>query len=177
MAAWTRSGRLLPPSLSEDALKAIGGAQASYPLSSLQDEPSWAVLKPTVSSAITHHFSSGDPLILDGECLLAESDTAAHPDDDKVLPLWASGDVSFTHSTFCSKRTCCLHKPHCSDCWGEGVKRNGGNAALSRQVVAMIKERLETRIRPGVQQDGGDIIFKGFDKENGVVTVKMMVGV
>lgn len=28
------------------------------------------------------------------------------------------------------------------------------------EVVAMIKELLETRIRPAVQEDGGDIVFK-----------------
>ena len=37
------------------------------------------------------------------------------------------------------------------------------------EVVAMIKELLETRIRPSVQEDGGDIIFKGFDEASGVV--------
>ena len=43
------------------------------------------------------------------------------------------------------------------------------------QVVAMIKELLETRIRPAVQEDGGDIVYKGFNADTGVVTVKMMV--
>ncbi|GAX84804.1 hypothetical protein CEUSTIGMA_g12225.t1 [Chlamydomonas eustigma] len=42
------------------------------------------------------------------------------------------------------------------------------------EVVAMIKELLETRIRPAVQEDGGDIVYKGFDADTGVVTVKMM---
>ena len=28
------------------------------------------------------------------------------------------------------------------------------------EVVAMIKELLETRIRPAVMEDGGDIVFK-----------------
>lgn len=31
------------------------------------------------------------------------------------------------------------------------------------EIVAMIKELLETRIRPAVQDDGGDIEYKGFD--------------
>jgi len=39
------------------------------------------------------------------------------------------------------------------------------------EVVKMIKEILETRVRPAVQDDGGDLIFKGFDQ--GVVFVKM----
>jgi hypothetical protein len=39
----------------------------------------------------------------------------------------------------------------------------------------MIKELLETRIRPAVQEDGGDIVYKGFDVDSGTVTLKMMV--
>jgi NFU1 iron-sulfur cluster scaffold homolog, mitochondrial len=35
----------------------------------------------------------------------------------------------------------------------------------------MIKELLDTRIRPTVQEDGGDIIFMGYDE--GVVKLKM----
>mmetsp|Transcript_40248 Transcript_40248/g.113977 ORF Transcript_40248/g.113977 Transcript_40248/m.113977 type:complete len:286 (+) Transcript_40248:231-1088(+) len=41
------------------------------------------------------------------------------------------------------------------------------------EVVAMIKELLETRIRPAVAEDGGDIAFKSFDPESGTVTLKM----
>ncbi|KAL4240313.1 nifu-like protein [Mactra antiquata] len=39
------------------------------------------------------------------------------------------------------------------------------------ETVAMIKELLDTRIRPTVQEDGGDIIFMGYD--DGVVKLKM----
>lgn len=42
------------------------------------------------------------------------------------------------------------------------------------EIVSAIKELLETRIRPAVQEDGGDILFRGFDPETGVVTVRMM---
>lgn len=41
------------------------------------------------------------------------------------------------------------------------------------EVVAMIKELLEQRIRPSVQDDGGDIFYKGFDEETGIVTVQL----
>jgi len=41
------------------------------------------------------------------------------------------------------------------------------------EVVAMIKEILETRIRPAVQEDGGDIRFVGFDETKGIVSVKL----
>lgn len=39
------------------------------------------------------------------------------------------------------------------------------------QIVSQIKELIETRVRPAVAQDGGDIIFRGFDR--GVVLLQM----
>ncbi|XP_042288926.1 NFU1 iron-sulfur cluster scaffold homolog, mitochondrial [Thunnus albacares] len=39
-------------------------------------------------------------------------------------------------------------------------------------IVSMIKELLDTRIRPTVQEDGGDVIFKGF--EDGTVKLKLV---
>mmetsp|Transcript_26663 Transcript_26663/g.37577 ORF Transcript_26663/g.37577 Transcript_26663/m.37577 type:complete len:299 (-) Transcript_26663:52-948(-) len=41
------------------------------------------------------------------------------------------------------------------------------------EVVAMIKELLESRIRPAVQEDGGDIRYVGFDDGTGIVTVQL----
>lgn len=41
------------------------------------------------------------------------------------------------------------------------------------ETVAMIKELLETRIRPAVQDDGGDIEYRAFDPETGIVRLKM----
>jgi Fe-S cluster biogenesis protein NfuA len=41
------------------------------------------------------------------------------------------------------------------------------------ETVAMIKELLETRIRPAVQDDGGDIEYRGFNPETGIVSLKM----
>ncbi|KAI1816399.1 HIRA-interacting protein 5 [Poronia punctata] len=40
------------------------------------------------------------------------------------------------------------------------------------EVVGMIKELLETRIRPAIQEDGGDIEFRGF--KNGYVMLKLV---
>lgn len=39
------------------------------------------------------------------------------------------------------------------------------------EVVAMIKELLDTRIRPTVQEDGGDILFIGY--QDGIVKLKL----
>lgn len=41
------------------------------------------------------------------------------------------------------------------------------------ETVMMIKELLDTRIRPTVQEDGGDIVFMSY--ENGIVKLKMQV--
>ncbi|NQV94927.1 MAG: NifU family protein, partial [Sphingomonadales bacterium] len=38
-------------------------------------------------------------------------------------------------------------------------------------IVAQIKELIETRVRPAVANDGGDIIYRGFNQ--GVVFLKM----
>jgi Fe-S cluster biogenesis protein NfuA len=44
-------------------------------------------------------------------------------------------------------------------------------AAEDTDIVTQIKELLDTRVRPAVAQDGGDIIFRGFD--NGVVLLHL----
>jgi Fe-S cluster biogenesis protein NfuA len=41
------------------------------------------------------------------------------------------------------------------------------------EVVAAIKELIETRVRPSVQEDGGDIFFVGFDERTGIVRVRL----
>ncbi|MDQ1849339.1 NifU family protein [Gemmobacter fulvus] len=56
---------------------------------------------------------------------------------------------------------------------GEG-KAAGGHAEHSGEdadIVKQIKELLDTRVRPAVAQDGGDITFHGFDR--GVVYLHM----
>jgi len=60
------------------------------------------------------------------------------------------------------------------DAWA-GV---GGHSDLqyegeTAQIVAEIKDLLDTRIRPAVAQDGGDILFDRFDVDTGVVWLNM----
>lgn len=52
-----------------------------------------------------------------------------------------------------------------------GEKDTLGYNENDSEVVGMIKELLETRIRPAIQDDGGDIEFRGFD--NGNVLLKL----
>ncbi|TGZ78386.1 HIRA-interacting protein 5, partial [Ascodesmis nigricans] len=41
------------------------------------------------------------------------------------------------------------------------------------EVVEMVKELLDTRIRPTIQEDGGDIEYLGFDEGKGIVRVRL----
>ncbi|CAN8070552.1 unnamed protein product [Agarophyton chilense] len=41
------------------------------------------------------------------------------------------------------------------------------------ELVAMIKELLETRVKPAVAQDGGSIVFRAFDETTGVVQLEL----
>lgn len=41
------------------------------------------------------------------------------------------------------------------------------------EAVATIKELLESRIRPSIMEDGGDIEYKGFDEETGIVSLTL----
>ena len=55
---------------------------------------------------------------------------------------------------------------------GEGNDVAEGNYdPADEQIVSTIKELLETRVRPAVAQDGGDITFQGFRK--GIVYLQM----
>ena len=57
----------------------------------------------------------------------------------------------------------------------EGATSAGGHAGAADEadsdIVRQIKELLDTRVRPAVAQDGGDITFHGFDR--GVVYLHM----
>ncbi len=52
-----------------------------------------------------------------------------------------------------------------------GTRSDGGQDTQDTAVVKQIKEILDSRVRPAVAQDGGDIVFHGF--ERGVVYLHM----
>ncbi len=57
---------------------------------------------------------------------------------------------------------------------GDGAQPNSGHAEHTGEdgeIVGQIKELLDSRVRPAVAQDGGDITFHGFDR--GVVYLHM----
>jgi Fe-S cluster biogenesis protein NfuA len=41
------------------------------------------------------------------------------------------------------------------------------------EIVSQIKELLDTRVRPAVANDGGDIVFRAYDGSSGVVSLHM----
>ncbi|MCE9521040.1 MAG: NifU family protein [Alphaproteobacteria bacterium] len=45
--------------------------------------------------------------------------------------------------------------------------------AADEEIVVQIKELLDTRVRPAVAQDGGDIIFRGFEGKSGTVFLSL----
>jgi Fe-S cluster biogenesis protein NfuA len=89
------------------------------------DNQDWKELKAPILAAIMEHFTSGQPLLREGQ------DEAVSHDEDGVY----EGETA--------------------------------------QVVAEIKDLLDTRIRPAVARDGGDILFNRFDAGTGVVYLHM----
>jgi Fe-S cluster biogenesis protein NfuA len=53
---------------------------------------------------------------------------------------------------------------------GEGAEVGGADDS---EIVTEIKQLLDSRVRPAVAQDGGDILFDSFDEETGVLTLRM----
>ena len=60
---------------------------------------------------------------------------------------------------------------------GQPLTRDGAaaedHAEDDSEIVAEIKALLDSRIRPAVAQDGGDILFDSFDEETGVLSLRM----
>ena len=46
-----------------------------------------------------------------------------------------------------------------------------GDDPQDAEIVAQIRDLIDTRVRPAVANDGGDIVYRGFDK--GTVFLKM----
>lgn len=60
---------------------------------------------------------------------------------------------------------------------GAALMRDGTTETLpdseDSEIVVEIKQLLDSRVRPAVAQDGGDILFDAFDEKTGVLTLKM----
>ncbi|KAI9637588.1 putative iron ion homeostasis-related protein [Dioszegia hungarica] len=64
-------------------------------------------------------------------------------------------------------------QPLFKDGQGEGGAEDTRVLDTDSEVVGMIKELLETRVRPAIQEDGGDIEYKGFIEDTGMVQLKL----
>lgn len=48
-----------------------------------------------------------------------------------------------------------------------------GSSEADSEIAIQIRELIETRVRPAVAQDGGDIVFRNFDESTGVVQLEL----
>lgn len=55
----------------------------------------------------------------------------------------------------------------------DGAAVDHAGAGEDSEIVIEIKQLLDSRVRPAVAQDGGDILFDAFDAETGVLTLRM----
>ena len=83
--------------------------------------------------------------------------------DDKEWHLMKPGLLGVIMEHFTANRPVVLSNTESDK--GSGINEDDD------EIVSQIKELLYTRVRPAVAQDGGDIVFEGF--EEGVVTVQM----
>ncbi len=55
----------------------------------------------------------------------------------------------------------------------DGTAISDAGAGEDSEIVTEIKQLLDSRVRPAVAQDGGDILFDAFDEQTGVLTLRM----
>ena len=98
-----------------------------------------------------------------GQDYLTVGKTAAHDWSHLKAPILAAIMDHFT-----SGRPLLLNQNADS-----GHDEDGVYDEETSQIVAEIKDLLDTRIRPAVAQDGGDILFNRFEPDTGVVWLHM----
>ncbi|MEM7668415.1 MAG: NifU family protein, partial [Pseudomonadota bacterium] len=84
------------------------------------------------------------------------------------------GDVDWAHIKPAVLGAIMEHFQSGAPVMAQDADTTGGHAAHDgpdSEIVTQIKDLLDTRVRPAVAQDGGDITFHGFDK--GVVYLTM----
>ncbi|KAJ2730420.1 hypothetical protein IW152_005259 [Coemansia sp. BCRC 34962] len=62
------------------------------------------------------------------------------------------------------------------DTAGDGTAKSPAAGAVEEEdseIVSEIKELLESRVRPSIQEDGGDLDFVSFDEATGVVRIRL----
>ena len=110
-------------------------------------------MKPEIFATVMDFFNSGLPVVHEGAEI--SGDTEIYDDDDDTVQMIK---VHLKPCLINSKIAC---------------NRWSIQANLRFATTYFLKELLDTRIRPTVQEDGGDIVYMGF--EDGVVKLKMQV--
>lgn len=131
-------------------------------------------------------YASGEPVVLEARLLSAAAALLPQPScrcrtarfRPQAAPprthLGSQAAHQGQHTRACSHH--CTRSPPLllvSDPQGDALAKDASAIqAEDSEIVAMIKELLETRIRPAVAEDGGDIVFKGFDEKTGIVKAR-----
>jgi Fe-S cluster biogenesis protein NfuA len=103
----------------------------------------WAVIKPEVYSILMEHFSAA--------AAAAASASSSGGESPESLPLFRSEEDRASAG---------------------GAREDTRVLETDSDTVAMIKELLDTRVRPAIMEDGGDIEFRGFT-DDGIVRIKL----
>ncbi|WVR09492.1 hypothetical protein IAU60_006560 [Kwoniella sp. DSM 27419] len=163
----------------------VGGSRQQRRSMFIQTEttPNEASLKfipgVTVSTSGTHEFldlRSALPSPLATRLLTIDGLTGVFFGPDFVT---CSKDESYSWSILKSEVFAVLmeHFSSGAPLFKEGQGEDGAEDTrildTDSEIVAMIKELLETRVRPAIQEDGGDIEYRGFDEETGIVKLKL----
>ena len=135
----------------------------------------------------TMKFLPGNPVVPDGTANFANKDEAGQSplaqalfDNDGVIGVFLGAD--FITVTKAEDFTWDVIKPlilgSIMEHFQSGrpvIDAQDGDVLVNDedddQIVVQIRELIDTRVRPAVAQDGGDIVYKGF--ENGVVYLHM----
>ncbi len=144
------------------------------------------IMTESTPNPATMKFLPGQPVLETGTANFPAADTAAKsPLARRLFDLGGVEGVflgrDFISVTKAEDRDWSLVKPGVlgaiMDHYTSGlsaIETAGTEAVVSAddsELVVQIKELLETRVRPAVAQDGGDIVFQGF--ENGIVYLHM----
>ena len=113
-------------------------------------ETNWQQIKPQLLAIIMDFFMSGAPVMHEG---LDKVDSANIPETDSSATDSPTTDSSGTDSS------------------GTDSSAHQAQDSENAEIITAIKQLLDTRVRPAVAQDGGDIIFHSY--EDGIVYLHM----
>lgn len=115
-----------------------------------RDDREWLTLKPVLLGTIMDHFVSNRPVVTPQE------------------PAPSGGCGS---GCGCANNNVSSSGSHASGRASGHAGDDAGDDGANGEIIAQIKDLLDTRIRPAVARDGGDVVFLRYC--DGVVTLRM----